>query len=134
MERKHNKSILKTARMLRKNLTREEKRLWFGFLRKYPVKFTRQKILGKYIADFYAAEVKLAVEVDGSGHYTQEGIEHDRERAEYLRQSFGVEIIRIPNADILIRFSEVCDFIDQAVRKAVQNKENRYMTPEELQN
>ena len=71
MQRKHNKKIVPTARMLRKNLTKEEKRLWYDFLRRHPLRFSRQKVLGKYIADFYSAEAQLVIELDGSGHYTE---------------------------------------------------------------
>ena len=53
MQRKHNKDIVPTAKMLRKNMTKEEKHLWYDFLRFYPVRFSRQKILGRYIADLY---------------------------------------------------------------------------------
>ena len=80
MQRKHNKDIIPTAKMLRKNMTKEEKHLWYDFLRPYPVRFSRQKVLGKYIADFYCAEAKLVIELDGSGHYTEEGKQCDEER------------------------------------------------------
>ena len=73
MQRKHNKDIVPTAKMLRKNMTKEEKHLWYDFLRTYPARFSRQKVLGKYIADFYAAKIKLIIEIDGAGHYTEEG-------------------------------------------------------------
>ncbi len=66
MDYKHNKSLLSNAKNLRKNMTIEERHLWYDFLRFYPVKFLRQKILGKYIVDFYCAEAKLIVELDGS--------------------------------------------------------------------
>ena len=69
MERKYNKAIISTARMLRKNMTREEKHLWYDYLRNHPARFTRQKVLGHYIADFYSARAKLVIELDGSGHY-----------------------------------------------------------------
>ena len=69
---KHNKNLVSNARELRKNMTKEEKHLWYDFLRTYPVRFLKQKVLGRYIADFYCAEAKLVVELDGSGHYTHE--------------------------------------------------------------
>ena len=62
MQNKHNKTIVPTAKMLRKNMTREEKHLWYDFLRTYAVRFSRQKVLGKYIADFYCAEAKLVID------------------------------------------------------------------------
>ena len=72
MQRKHNKRIVSFAKALRKNMTKEEKHLWYDFLRAHAVRFSRQKVLGKYIADFYSAEAKLVIELDGSGHYTEE--------------------------------------------------------------
>ncbi len=65
MDRKHNKNIVPAARMLRKNMTKEERHLWYEFLRNYPVRFSRQKVLGKYIVDFYCAKVGLVIELDG---------------------------------------------------------------------
>ena len=62
---KHNKALVQNAKALRKNMTKEEKHLWYDFLRTYPIRFLRQKILGKYIADFYCAEAKLVIELDG---------------------------------------------------------------------
>ena len=59
MQSKHNKQLVPLARALRKNMTKEERRLWYDFLRDYPVRFSRQKVLGRYIADFYSAEAKL---------------------------------------------------------------------------
>ena len=61
MERKHNKELVPVSRILRKNITKEERRLWYDFLRDYPVRFTRQKILGKYIVDFYCAKGKIVI-------------------------------------------------------------------------
>ena len=72
MERKHNKNIVSLARELRKNMTKEEKHLWYDFLRTYPIKFMRQKIIGRYIADFYCAKANLVIELDGSRHYETE--------------------------------------------------------------
>ena len=69
MERKHNKNIISLARELRKNMTKEEKHLWYDFLRTYPIRFMRQKIIGRYIADFYCAKANLVIELDGSQHY-----------------------------------------------------------------
>ena len=84
MERKYNKKIVPIAKILRKNMTKEEKHLWYDFLRDHKVKFTRQKVLGKYIADFYSADAKLVIELDGSGHYTKEGKEYDEIRTSFL--------------------------------------------------
>ena len=119
MDRKHNSKILPFARNLRKNMTKEERRLWYDFLRDYPVKFTRQKILGKYIADFYCAKVNLVVELDGSQHFEEEGLLNDEKRTEYLAQ-FGIKVIRISNLDILKNFEGVCVYINKIVNQLLQ--------------
>ena len=99
MLRKHNKDILPTAKMLRKNMTKEEKHLWYDFLRASPVRFSRQKVLGKYIADFYCAKAKLVIELDGSGHYAEEVKQYDEERTDFLEE-YGLTVIIIPNTEI----------------------------------
>lgn len=71
LEYKYNKANVPIAKTLRKNMTKQEKHLWYDFLREYPIKFTRQKVLGKYIADFYCAKANLVIEIDGSQHYEE---------------------------------------------------------------
>ena len=117
MQRKHNKDIVPTAKMLRKNMTKEERRLWYDFLRDYPVRFSRQKVLGRYIADFYSAEAKLIIELDGSQHYEDENIRKDARRTEFL-EAYGLRIIRVANNEITENFDGVCDYIDAVVREA----------------
>ena len=118
MDYKHNKSLVSNARNLRKNMTKEERHLWYDFLRSYPIKFLRQKILGKYIVDFYCAEAKLIVELDGSQHYEIREMEYDTERTVYLEQ-YGIQVLRIPNNEVNQNFSGVCEYIDLAVRQSL---------------
>ena len=118
MDYKHNKSLISNAKNLRKNMTKEERHLWYDFLRFYPTKFLRQKILGKYIVDFYCAEAKLIVELDGSQHYEDRGMEQDTQRTAYLEQ-YGVRVLRIPNNEVNQNFSGVCEYIDLAVRQSL---------------
>ena len=118
MDYKHNKSLVSNARNLRKNMTKEERHLWYDFLRSYPVKFLRQKILGKYIVDFYCAEAKLIVELDGSQHYEDKGREYDTERTAYLEQ-YDVRVLRIPNNEVNQNFSGACEYIDLAVKQSL---------------
>jgi len=99
LQSKHNKDLVPMAKMLRKNMTKEEKHLWYDYLRTYPIRFLRQKVLGKYIADFYCAKAKLVIELDGSGHYTNDGKLHDEERTAFLKE-YGLTVIRIPNTEI----------------------------------
>ena len=118
MERKHNTDLTNNARTLRKNMTKEERRLWYDFQRNYSIKFTRQKVLGKYIADFYCAKANLVVELDGSQHYEDVGLMNDEKRTQYLEQ-YGIKIIRISNLDVLKNFEGVCMYIDIAVKQSL---------------
>ena len=75
MQSKHNKQLVPLAKKLRNDMTKEERHLWYDFLRSYPVRFSRQKVLGKYIVDFYSAEARLVIELDGSQHYENRSIQ-----------------------------------------------------------
>ena len=114
MERKHNRELVPVARTLRKSMTKEERKLWYEYLRAYPVKFTRQKVLGAYVADFYCAKVKLVIELDGSQHYLDGGPRRDAVRTGYLN-NFGVTVLRIPNNYVNSNLRGVCEYIDNAV-------------------
>ena len=110
MPNKYNPDLISNAKTLRKNMTKEERHLWYDFLRSYPLKFVRQKVLGKYIADFYCNQAKLVVELDGSQHYEEEGISSDRERDCYLSE-LGFRILRFSNTDVNRNFDGVCEEI-----------------------
>ena len=115
---KHNKKLLPYAKDLRKNMTKEEKHLWYDFLCMYPIKFLRQKILGKYIADFYCAEAKLVIELDGSEHYTPEAKLYDEERSVFLSE-YGIKVVRILNIEVTRNFYGVCQYIDKIVKERI---------------
>ena len=116
--KEYNKKIIPLAKELRKNMTQEEKHLWYDFLRKFPVRFQRQKAIGNYIADFYSAKARLVIEIDGSMHGTEEGRQNDKERTEYL-ESVGLSVIRFSNEDIWKRFEGVCLSIEEHIRKSL---------------
>ena len=118
MQSKHNKQLVPLARQLRKEMTKEERHIWYDFLRTYPVRFSRQKILGKYIADFYSAEAKLVIELDGAQHYEDINAEKDAERTAFL-EAYGLTVIRIPNNEVNRNFREVCEYIDAAVKQSL---------------
>lgn len=118
MQSKHNKQLVPLAKQLRKEMTKEERHLWYDFLRTYPVRFSRQKVLGKYIADFYSAEARLVIELDGSQHYENDNMEKDAERIDYLK-GYGLKVIRIPNNEVSRNFRGVCEYIDAAVRQSL---------------
>lgn len=115
---KHNKNLVPFAKQLRKEMTKEERHLWYDFLRSYPVRFSRQKVLGKYIVDFYSAEAKLVIELDGSQHFDEFAIKKDAERTSFL-ESYGLNVIRIPNNELNENFYEVCEYIDFVVKQAL---------------
>ena len=109
-------SKLENARKLRREMTEQERRLWYTFLRTYPVKMYKQRIIGGYIVDFYCASAKLVIELDGSQHYDEKGIDYDRKRTEFLN-SLGLEVLRFSNADVNVRFRQVCEMIDNRVKE-----------------
>ncbi len=102
------------ARELRRNMTTQERHLWYDFLSKFPVRFYRQRTIGKYIVDFYCSKAKLVIELDGGQHYTEEGIQYDKERSTYLK-SLGLKVIRFSNLDIDRNFQGVCEVIRKEV-------------------
>ena len=118
MEYKHNHNLISNAKSLRKNMTREERHLWYDYLRIYDVRFLRQKVLGKYIVDFYCPKAKIVVELDGSQHYEPMGIAQDTERTLYLRP-YDITVNRIPNNDVVRNFRGVCEYIDLQVRQSL---------------
>ena len=121
MQSKHNKQLVPLAKQLRKEMTKEERHLWYDYLRSYPVRFSRQKVLGKYIADFYSAEAKLVIELDGSQHYEDCNLQKDAERTAFLK-GYGLTILRIPNNEVNFNFRGVCEYIDAAVRQSLSQK------------
>ena len=116
-----NKNLTDFSRTLRKNMTRHERHLWYDFLKSYPVRFLRQKVIDDYIVDFYCAPAKLVVELDGSQHYDDQGKEYDQKRTKVL-ESRGLLVIRIPNNELMKNFRGACEYIDLMVRKRLQNK------------
>ena len=99
-------------------MTKEERHLWYDFLRTYPIRFSRQKVLGKYIVDFYSAEAKLVIELDGSQHYNEDNMAQDAQRTDFL-ESYGLRVIRIPNNEVSRNFAGVCEYIDFEVKQSL---------------
>lgn len=118
MQYKHNPNLTPFAKELRKNMTKEERHLWYDFLRSYSVRFQRQKVLGQYIADFYCAEARIIVELDGSQHYEPTEQEKDEKRTAFLK-GYGLTVLRIPNNAVNQNFRGVCEYIDAAVKQSL---------------
>ncbi len=121
-QRKYNKEIVPAARMLRKNMTKEEKHLWYDFLRTYPIPFSRQKVLGRYIADFYCARANLVIELDGSQHYTEAGVWKDEKRTKFLEE-YGKKVVRFRNYEIRDCFRKTCEKIDETVKSLIKEQQ-----------
>ena len=116
MSRRDNPNLKGFSTALRKNQTKEEKHLWYDFLRQYPVRFNRQKVLGPYIVDFYCASAKLVIELDGSQHYSEEGSDDDKIRDRYLAR-LGIKVVRYSNLEITREFDAVCVDISEHVKE-----------------
>lgn len=113
---KSNKDLRSNSHELRKNMTPEERRLWYDFLNSYEVSFRRQVVIGNYIVDFYCRKAKLAIEIDGAQHYTPDSIEYDRRRTEHLEKC-GIKVLRFLNKDINCNFENTCACIDLNVKQ-----------------
>ena len=111
-----NGSLLNVAKVLRRNLTTQEKHLWYDFLRYYPVKIYKQRIIDNYIADFYCHKARLVIEIDGIQHSTQQGIAYDEARTEVMNQ-YGLLVLRFANNDVDENFNRVCQIIDETVKE-----------------
>ena len=111
-----NAELTKLAQHLRKNMTKEERRLWYDFLRLQPLNFNRQKVIDRYIVDFYCAQAKLVIELDGSQHCEEDGRAKDAERDAYLR-GLGLTVCRYSNLDVMRNCEGVCTDIMQHIKR-----------------
>ncbi len=113
-----NKNLKNYSSELRNNATPEENKLWYEFLRTYPVRFNRQRIIDNYIVDFYCAKAKLVIEIDGSQHFETKSEKYDENRTHNL-ENFGIHVLRFANNEIHESFYEVCTVIDQTVKSRI---------------
>ena len=113
--RPYRRENIPLARELRRNMTPWERKLWYNYLRGYPVRFQRQKAIGEYIVDFYCAQARLAVELDGGGHFETAQIEADRRRTADL-EAMGLRVVRFANSEVSQNFAGVCQMIDMEVQ------------------
>ena len=106
----YNKNLVGNAQALRKNMTPEEKHLWYDFLKRLPMKAHRQYNIGNYIVDFYIPKKQLVIEIDGIQHLTAEHKEKDQTRDNFLKEE-GLRVLRFPNESIRENFTDVCQVI-----------------------
>ena len=112
----YRRDLRKRAQDLRKNMTPQERRLWYDFLREYQPQFYCQKPMLTYILDFYCPKARIVVELDGSQHYEEKAQLYDEKRTQELRGK-GIDILRYTNLDIEKSFEGVCQSIDLAVKE-----------------
>ena len=111
----YNLRLKNASRTLRRDATPAERKLWFEFLSFLPEKFTRQKPLGSYIADFYCSRLRLVIEIDGDSHFTATGEARDAERTAALA-ALNVRVVRFTNLEVREHFEAVCARIQEALR------------------
>ena len=111
----YRRRLKRSARALRNEPTPAERKLWFEFLRELPLRFSRQKPLGDYIADFYCASRLLIIEVDGDTHFTTAGEAHDARRSASL-ETKGLRVLRFTNLEVMQQFEAVCQRIKDALK------------------
>ena len=114
-----NNDLLEKAKSLRRNMTRQEKHLWYDFLRNYPIKIYKQRIIDNYIVDFYCNKARLVIELDGSQHYTEDGVAYDTVRTEII-EKYDLHVVRFSNRDIDYNFDGVCQMIDRIIKSRVE--------------
>ena len=120
MNQNNNPKLTQLSQNLRRNMTEEERHLWYDFLKTLPVTVNRQKVFGNYIADFYCPSAKLIIEIDGSQHYESDARKYDSKRTEYLN-SVGLEVKRYTNRQIHDNFKGVCTDIANTVERKSEN-------------
>ena len=106
----YNKKLVSNARNLRKNMTPEEKHLWYDFLRRLPFNVRRQHNIENYIVDFYIAEKKTVIEIDGIQHTSPDHKEADEKRDDFLA-TWNITVLRYSNESIRKNFNIVVDDI-----------------------
>ena len=114
-----NKQNLNLAKALRKNMTKEEKHLWYDFFRICPFRFRRQELIGNYIADFYCDKAMLVIEIDGSQHYEPDALGYDQKRTDFFN-SLNIDVLRFTNIEVAKNFEGVCETILLNVNKRVK--------------
>ena len=111
--------LTKRSRRLRRNMTRQEKHIWYDYLRKLPFTINRQMVIGSYIVDFYCAKAGIVIEIDGIQHYWKKQYLYDKKRTEKL-ESYGLQVIRFTNKEIDTKFESICIFMDKIFNEHIK--------------
>lgn len=107
----YNQKLVEKAKELRKNMTLAEKKLWNNYLKTLKIRFLRQRPIDNFIVDFYCANLKLVIEIDGETHFTYEAKNYDSQRTSVL-ESYGLQVIRFTNEEVFKNFEGVCECIE----------------------
>ena len=107
----YNSSLIERAKYLSKNMTKQERKLWFLYLKSHILKWYRQRIINRFIVDFYCSQANLVIEIDGGQHYSPQALAYDKERTSILK-SYGLKVLRYTNYQIDYKFHEVCSDIE----------------------
>ncbi len=110
----YNRQLVEKAKELRKNMTPAEKRLWYGYLRTFKFRILRQRPIDNFIVDFFCAQLKLVIEVDGESHFTKYGKDYDWERTQIL-EGYGLKVLRFTNDEVLQDWEGVCRRIEEEI-------------------
>ena len=110
-------ALIPRARELRTNMTEPEKRMWYRCLKQLPHRFRRQRPFGPYIVDFYCAEQKLVIEIDGDSHSTDDAITYDAERTAFLEE-LGLRVIRFSNLEVMENIDGVFERLNEECYKS----------------
>ena len=121
---KKNNQLLGNARFLRRNMTRQENHLWYDYLRHYPIKIYKQRIIDNFVVDFYCHQARLVIELDGSQHYSMDGKEQDKIRTEIIGQH-EIQVLRFSNKDIDEKFDGVCCMIGRVIKERLKSNVRR---------
>lgn len=113
-----NKNLVEVSRILRKNMTDQEKHLWYDYLSEYPVRWYKQRIINNFIVDFYCSKAKLAIELDGGQHYEKDAMEYDKFRTKIINL-YNIEVLRFSNYDVDNNFEGVCAVVDKTVKERI---------------
>lgn len=119
----YDKKLKSRADELRKNMTQQEWNLWYFYLRNHRLKWYRQRIIDRFIVDFYCHAAKLVIEIDGKQHYTDQGIAYDTERTQVL-QGYGLKVLRYTNQQLVDNFQEICWDIERNLLTMTTQSEN----------
>ena len=120
----YNNANIPLAKDLRKNMTPWERKLWYDFLRTYPIRFQRQKAIGNYIVDFYCAKARLAIELDGALHYTDSGYHHDSVRENFL-SDLGIEVLRFENKTVWNGQETIIESVTRKIEERLKNSPSK---------